>query len=77
MPGKKVLISPQWIKRISWEEREVFTDLSRDAIKNAPRYDEKEILTRDYETNLFSYYKRQGYWTTEKTAQEYSRSGVR
>lgn len=77
MPGKKVLISPQWIQRISWEDKKVFTDLSKDAIKNAPRYDEKEILTRDYETNLFSYYKRQGYWTTEKMAHEYSRSGVR
>jgi hypothetical protein len=28
-PGKKVLVSPQWIESVSWEERKVFVNLSR------------------------------------------------
>jgi hypothetical protein len=37
-PGKKVLLSPKWIENVSWEEREVAIDLSREAIKAAPEY---------------------------------------
>ena len=32
-PGRKVLISPQWIENVSWDESKVFVNLSRDAIK--------------------------------------------
>jgi hypothetical protein len=35
-PGKKVLVSPAWIERTSWEDSEVYVSLSRDAIKSAP-----------------------------------------
>ena len=37
-PGKKVLISPQWIERVSWSESKVFVNLSREAIKQSPEY---------------------------------------
>ena len=37
-PGKKVLISTQWIERISWEESKVFIDLTRGAVKASPEY---------------------------------------
>ena len=60
--GKKVLISPQWIARISWEEEKVFVDLSREEIKQAPVYDESRFVTREYETSLFDHYERPRYW---------------
>jgi hypothetical protein len=67
-PGKKVLVSPQWIERVSWGERKVFVNLSREAIKQSPEYTEETLLTRDYETGLHRHYKRQTYWVDELAA---------
>jgi uncharacterized protein YrrD len=61
-PGKKVLVSPQWIERVSWGERKVFVNLSREAIKHSPEYTGESPLTRDYETGLHEHYNRRGYW---------------
>jgi len=64
-PGKKVLISPQWIERVSWSESKVFVNLSREAIKSSPEFTEESLLTRDYETGLYRHYQREGYWNEE------------
>jgi hypothetical protein len=72
-PGKKVLISPQWIERISWDELTVFVNVLREAIKQAPEYTDESLLTRDYETELHRHYNRQGYWVDEPAAKEDSR----
>jgi len=61
-PGKKVLVSPQWIERVSWNETQVSVNLSRKAIKESPEYTEDSLLTRDYETGLHRHYQREGYW---------------
>lgn len=41
-PGKKVLISPQRIEKVSWEESKVFVDITRDAIKASQPYEPAE-----------------------------------
>jgi uncharacterized protein YrrD len=64
-PGKKVLVAPQWIERVSWSERKVFANLSRDVIKRSPEYNEESLLTRDYEVGLYGHYERKGYWVDE------------
>ena len=61
--GKKVIISPQWIERISWEESKVFVNMSREEIKQSPEYSDDLLLSRDYEEQLYQHYKRKGYWT--------------
>lgn len=61
-PGKKVLVSPKWIKHISWENSRVVVDLPRESIKQSPAYTEGSLPTRDYEAELHRHYKRQGYW---------------
>ena len=66
--GKKVLVSPQWIKRISWDESKVFINLYREKIRQSPEYTEESLLTRDYETGLHRHYNRQGYWVDEPDA---------
>jgi len=63
--GKKVLISPRWIERVSWEESKVFVNLLRETIKLSPEYTEEALLTRDYETKLHRHYDREGYWIIE------------
>ena len=65
LPGKHVLVSPQWIERISWSEMKIFVNMSREAIKQAPEYTKDALITRDYETRLYSYHKRDGYWSDE------------
>jgi hypothetical protein len=64
-PGKKVLVSPQWIERVSWGERKVFVNLNRETIKESPEYTEESLLTRDYEIGLHRHYNRKGYWVDE------------
>ena len=62
-PGKHVLVSPEWIERVSWSELKVFAKLSREAIKASPEYREEALITRDYESGLFRHYGRDGYWS--------------
>ena len=71
-PGKKVLVSPQWIERVSWSESKVFVNLSRDAIKQSPEYTEASLLTRDFETGLHRHYDRPGYWVAERVVTVHS-----
>ncbi len=62
LPGKKVLVSPQWAERVSWSESKVFIDLTREAIRQSPEYTEELLLTREYESALHQHYNRDGYW---------------
>jgi uncharacterized protein YrrD len=64
--GKKVLVSPNWIERVSWSESKVFVNLTRENIKQSPEYTEESLLTRDYETRLHRHYNRHGYWFEEQ-----------
>ena len=60
--GHEVLIAPQWIKAVSWSERSVSINLTRDAIKASPPYDSTDTLHRDAESRLYNHYQRQAYW---------------
>ncbi len=71
-PGKKVLISPQWIERVSWGELKVFVNLPRETIKQSPEYTEESLLIRNYEIELHRHYKRQGYWADEPASKKHS-----
>ncbi|MDD2321401.1 MAG: PRC-barrel domain-containing protein [Geobacteraceae bacterium] len=64
-PGKKVLVSPQWIERVSWTESKVFVNLTLEDIKQSPEYTEESLLSRDYEAGLHRHYNRKGYWVDE------------
>jgi hypothetical protein len=63
--GKHILVSPQWIKRISWEQSLVFVTQTVEALKNSPQYS-AETLNRDYESKLYRHYDWRGYWVDEK-----------
>jgi uncharacterized protein YrrD len=71
-PGKKVLVAPQWVERVSWNESTVFVNLSRETIKQSPEYTEESLLTREYETRLHQHYHRQGYWVDAPAAKVHS-----
>jgi hypothetical protein len=61
-PGKDVLFSPAWIKRVSWAESKVHVGLTREAIKSCPEYIESRPITRDYENEIHLHYGRPPYW---------------
>jgi hypothetical protein len=65
LPGKKVLVSPEWMEDVNWARREVSMDLIRDTVKQAPEYTDETIIDRDYEESLHSYYDRERYWIRE------------
>ena len=64
-PGKRVLVSPQWIQHVLWERWEIFVGLSAEAIRQAPEYTEHLLVTREYETRLHGHYGRRRYWIDE------------
>ena len=64
-PGKKVVVSPEWIKTVSWSDSRVYVDLRRDEIKSAPEYDPSGTFERDYENRLFEHHGRRKYWEWE------------
>lgn len=66
LPGKQILVSPQWIKRVSWEESKVFVSHTVEALKSSPEY-KAESLNRDYETRLYRHYDWRGYWVDDLT----------
>jgi sporulation protein YlmC with PRC-barrel domain len=43
-PGKEVLVSPKLIKQVSWGESKVFVNLTREAIKQSPEYNESRLV---------------------------------
>lgn len=69
-PGKQVLVSPQWIGRVSWEESKVFVNLAREKIQQAPEFTSESLLTREYEDQLYQHYNSRGYWTAESEAHQ-------
>lgn len=64
--GKKVLVNPYWASRISWSERIVHIDLTRETIENSPEWDAAAAVNREYETQLYDYYGRPVYWDSSR-----------
>jgi len=60
--GHKVLIAPPWIQGVHWSDQTVSVDLSRESIKNAPRFDSTVGWSRDQELSPYRPFGRSGYW---------------
>jgi hypothetical protein len=54
--GKQVLIAPMWAHRISWEERNLFVDMTREATRGSPEWDGVAELSDAYDARLHAYY---------------------
>jgi len=60
--GHTVLVSPEWIRKVSWTGSYVDVALDRQAIKDAPAYDEDAPFAREAESVLYDHYGRKAYW---------------
>ena len=56
--SRKVLIAPGWIKSVSWADRHVHLNMSREAIRSSPPFNPSEPVNRSYEEKLYDYYGR-------------------
>jgi hypothetical protein len=55
LPGRKVVISPGWLRGVDWPNRQIEVDLSRDQIKASPEYD-PATLDEGYLEQLRAHY---------------------
>jgi hypothetical protein len=55
-PGKKVLVSPRWARKIDWAGNLVSLGLDRQRIKDSPAYDPAQTVDRSFERHFQSYY---------------------
>jgi len=65
LPGKDVLIAPEWITRISWDSKEIYVNKSKKEIKEAPEYREERsdyLVDKNYEEKLHDHYGEDIYW---------------
>jgi len=63
LPGRRVIISPDWVSHIDWQSRSVSIEHSKDEVRHSPPYDPSQPVNRQYEVHLYDYYGRPKYWT--------------
>jgi hypothetical protein len=59
--GKKVLIAPHWASSVSWDDRKIQVNVSRQFIQASPEWNSL-IINREYEAQLYQYHGRKVYW---------------
>jgi len=60
--GHEVLVSPEWIKHVSWTDSQVTVEIDRESIRRAPIYTEGMSIDRDTEMGIYKHYGRKAYW---------------
>jgi uncharacterized protein YrrD len=63
--GHRVIVAPQWIEGLNWEEKTVSISLTRDAVRSSPPYAPGAQMGRDEESRIFHHYGKPGYWGRE------------
>jgi hypothetical protein len=71
-PAKSVLIAPAWASRISWLDRKVYVDMTRDAVKRSPEWSTTFPIQQDYEELLHRHYGRIPGWASRDRSFEAS-----
>lgn len=62
IPGHKVLLSPAWIEWISCPGQKVHVNLTREQVRESPKFSPSAGVNREYEEHLYDYYGREKYW---------------
>lgn len=66
--GDKVVLAPDWVEAVSWDDERVSVSIPREKIKDAPIWDDSEPMTRGFEEQLYEHYGRERYWPSEMPA---------
>jgi len=62
LPGKKVLVAPDWITQVDWNGSLLHTELHRKELEESPTYHPAQAVNREFEERLYDYLKRPKYW---------------
>jgi hypothetical protein len=73
LPGKQVLISPQWLREIAYHEQRVEVSLTLEDIRKCPEFHPATPVNREYEERLYDYYGRPRYWEEPERASQINR----
>ncbi len=65
LPGREVIISPEWISRIVWSEERIYISFNRDMVRRSPEYDPSMPINREYEVRLYDFYGRPSRWAND------------
>ena len=55
-PGQHVLLSPQSVRQISWSDRQIALNITRDQVKTSPPWDPVKMIDSAYEHGLRHHY---------------------
>lgn len=56
LPGRSVVVSPDWISSVSWAQSRVYIDLTREAVKAAPAYDPEAAWDENYARRIHRFH---------------------
>lgn len=62
LPGRQVLVAPDWLRSVNWAEEAVEVDLTREQVRNSPPFDPAAPVNRGDEQRLYDFYGRPVYW---------------
>lgn len=62
LPGKKVLIAPEWISAISWPDNALHVNVTREKVESSPEYNPERALDRNAERHLYAHFGYPAYW---------------
>jgi hypothetical protein len=62
LPGRRVLLAPDWARNINWYDADIAFRLTREQIRNSPEFDPQQPVNRAYEETLYNYYGQPVYW---------------
>ena len=63
LDGRRVLLVPDAVKTVRWEEQELRLDLNREQVASSPPMASEEPISRQYEELLHQHYGWPFYWT--------------
>ncbi len=63
LPGRKVLVSPDWIESVHWVDKDVHLNIDSEVLKNSPEFDLSQPISRNYEIKLYDFYGHPYYWS--------------
>lgn len=66
LPGKKVLVAPEWLTKVDWAGRVVHVNLTSEQLMGCEAFDPSKPVNREVETRLYDYHGRPKYWESEK-----------
>ena len=63
LPGKKVLVSPDWFGNVDDQSLKIELDIKQEKVKSAPDFEMSTPLTNEYETSVFAHFDKKPYWS--------------